>query len=567
MKNPIYTAERECQDCYKCVRSCPVKAITVKSGSAVVSPELCIYCGNCYRVCPVGAKKIRNDLPRAKQLIRTKKRCAISLSPSFISEYGEKSQNVISFLRKQGAEIISETALGAEFLNKALCELSYKDPKKSWIATACPVTVEYINLYRENLKSYMTPLASPMLLHGQWLKAKEKKEGDMGVIFIGPCLAKKKEADRNSAIIDVALTFEELDLWINEEGGTGEDTSEYDLPHAGNAVLYPLDGGMIASMDNKNPMFEYYSISGIDRIQQTFENLIGKEDEITGAFFECLACPGGCINGPGRISKSSFFRKKRDLLSVQRQRPIFQEEGSSLKIEHNYKETREINTVNFSEKDIERALRELDKEDKSQQLNCGGCGYNSCREFAISYLEGKSEKEMCAGNMRKLAQKKVNALVKTVPFGVVIVDHHSQIVEANGKFLSFFSDIGEMDYEEINKKIKGLPISNFTPMDKRIKKVLSNNQSFVERIDFNGFVYKATFFIIERERLAGIFFQDVTQPTLHRKTIVDKAEHVIRKNLESVQQIASLLGENAAETEIILNSVIEALQPGGDNQS
>lgn len=567
MKYPIYTAKRECQDCYKCVRSCPVKAITVKDGSAVVSAELCIYCGNCYRVCPVGAKKVRNDLPRAKQLLKTKKRCAISLSPSFFSEYGDQVESIIGFLRREGAEIISETALGAEYLNEALGELINENPAKSWISTACPVIVEYINLYRDDLQTFMTPLASPMLLHGQWLKKKEKSEGEIGVIFIGPCIAKKREADKNSSIIDVALTFEELNLWINSEGGVGTQTSTLDKPYAGNAILYPLGGGMIESMSNKNRPKESYSISGMDRIIKTFDYLIGREEEDTGAFFECLACPGGCINGPGRISESSFFREKRELFKIQKKRPKFSGNLIKLDTTHNYLEKKTISQTEFSEEQIENALKELDKEDKSQQLNCGGCGYNSCREFAISFLKGKSEKEMCAGNMRKLAQKKVNALIKTVPFGVVIVDHNYQIVEANGKFLSFFTEIGEMKYEEINQKIKGLPISNFSPLVNQIKMVLENTQSFEERIDFNGFVYKTTFFTIEKKRLAGILFQDVTQPTLHRKTIVNKAEQVIRKNLESVQQIASLLGENAAETEIILNSVIEALQPSKEKKS
>ena len=562
---PLYTEKRECQDCYKCVRHCPVKAISVNDGSALVTPELCIYCGKCYEICPVGAKKVPQEFNRAEQIIRLKESVYVSMSPSFFSEFSDRKDEVLSFLFAKGIAGVSETAIGAEYVSREIDRLLETKSDKKLISTACPVIVKLINLYYPALKDNMTAVASPMVVHGRYLK--EKFGPQTGVIFIGPCIAKKGEAREEGQAIDCALTFEELEKWMTESaGGPLRETISGPVPEdflevrSGKASLYPLDGGMIQSLSGKHGENHSYHISGIDRVMEILGEIESRLNDGEGAFFELLSCSGGCINGPARTGRMSFFKKSSLLFDNMKSRAPFPG-GENPAVYHDYRSTVPLNRVKFSEEEIEATLIGLDKRNKDDRLNCGGCGYNSCRDFAIAKLQGKAEKEMCAGNMRKQAQKKVNALIKTIPAGVVIVDHDKKIVECNSRFLDFFSETDLSDYQDMTDRAKGLSVENFGQISHQYSEVLFHRTEKEERIRYGDSVYKATFFTIEKDRLAGAIFQDVTQPSIRRGTIITKAEEVIRKNLESVQQIASLLGENAAETEIILNSVIEELKP------
>ena len=562
---PLYTEKRECQDCYKCVRHCPVKAISVKEGSALVTPELCIYCGKCYEICPVGAKKVPREFNRAEQIIRLKEAVYVSLSPSFFSEYDDGKEEVLDFLYEKGIAGVSETAIGAEYVSQEIDRLLAENEGGKLISTACPVIVNLINQYYPGLKDNMTAAASPMVVHGRYLK--ERYGAQTGVIFIGPCIAKKGEARDEGKTIDCALSFEELEEWMEESrSGPERKPAEGPLPEgfleikSKKASLYPLDGGMIQSLGKKKDNNRYYHISGIDRIMEVLEEIETIKDDGESAFFELLSCAGGCINGPARTGKLSYYKKTSLLYDNMKFRTHFSGTENPL-VYHDYRSTLPFEQKLFSEEEIEAILIGLDKRNRDDRLNCGGCGYNSCRDFAVAKLQGKAEKEMCAGNMRKQAQKKVNALIKTIPAGVVIVDQNKKIVECNSRFLNFFSETDLTDYQDMTDKAKGVSVENFGQFSQHYGEVLFHKKEKEERLRYGDAVYKATFFTIEKDRLAGAIFQDVTQPSIRRGTIITKAEEVIRKNLESVQQIASLLGENAAETEIILNSVIEELKP------
>jgi iron only hydrogenase large subunit-like protein len=568
---PLYTEKRECQDCYKCVRHCPVKAISVKSGSALVTHELCIYCGRCYEICPVGAKKVPSEIHKAEQILMSHESVYVSLSPSFFSEFADKEEEILSFLHRKGISGVSETALGAEFVSQAI-EKCLKEPSAGiLISTACPVIVNLINLYYPELKDNMTPIASPMIVHGRYLK--EKHGPETGVIFIGPCIAKKGEALNEGKSIDVALSFEELIQWMElEDNHTKKGEQETTFPvnfleiGAEKASLYPIDGGMIKTLKHNDPSERYYSISGIHRVRETLEEIKSLKEDGEKAFFELLSCSGGCINGPVRSGELSYFKKTSLLYdNLDKRSPLKKLKAPLLK--QDYRVGNPLKQPSYSEEEIEAVLIGLDKRNKEDRLNCGGCGYNSCRDFAIAKLQGKAEKEMCAGNMRKQAQKKVNALIKTIPTGVVIVDQDKKIVECNSRFLDFFCETDLTDYQDMTEKLKGVNVGNFGDFTEHYDDVLCRKKEKQERIYWENAVYKATFFTIEKDRLAGAIFEDVTKPSIRRETIITRAEEVIRKNLESVQQIASLLGENAAETEIILNSVIEELKPPAKKDS
>ena len=309
---PIYTEQTECQDCYKCIRQCPVKAIRVEDGHAAVVSELCIMCGNCVINCPAKAKHVRNDVPKARQLMKLKKRVIASLAPSFASEFPEyKPEQIVAALKKLGFWGVSETAIGADFVSAHLSEVfknesGKKDGQKLFLSSACPSVVNFIKQYMSNYAPYITDCASPLLAHARYLK---KTYGeDTCVIFIGPCIAKKSEAD-SFPEIDAAVTFENLRKWFELEGispaNCTPDENDVFIPqNAAQGALYPVDGGMIASVRNYGNPVRSMSVSGIRQIKEALEDL-NINDLTEPLFIELLACRGGCINGPVTERKSA----------------------------------------------------------------------------------------------------------------------------------------------------------------------------------------------------------------------------------------------------------------------
>ena len=226
---PLYTIKNNCLDCYKCVRSCPVKAIKIEDNSAQIIPELCIACGACYQVCPVKAKQPRNDLVRAKHLLNAGKDVYVSLAPSWITEFPEiKPEQMIAAIRRLGFKGVGETAVGAEEVSASVAKILEQSSGGLYISTACPAVVEYINKYMPEMSGHLTPLSSPLLAHCRMMK--ERLGHDIEIVFVGPCIAKKLEADRHPDLLNLSLTFGDLRQWFKDAGVSLTDirTSVYD---------------------------------------------------------------------------------------------------------------------------------------------------------------------------------------------------------------------------------------------------------------------------------------------------------------------------------------------------
>ncbi len=582
---PIYTELTECRDCYKCVRSCPVKAIQVNEGSAVVLKDRCIFCGRCVWVCPSHAKKVRNDVSRVKQFMKDKSRVIASLAPSFVSEFPGLEKQLLCALRKLGFSDVSETAIGATLVNAAVEEIARSHGGKCpYISTACPAVVQLVHKYFPEDVEKLLPVPSPLQCQSAYLR--QLYGQDIGIIFIGPCVAKKLEADQNPGYPDFALTFGELRQWLGEEGIILKDLEVGEEPKfvpakAGTSSFYPVEGGMIASLPwGRDPLqTQAVALSGTDPVLGALRHLHdgGPGSE---AFLELLACEGGCINGPGTRKDGSPADRKGEMqhFSSRRARAedVFTapEDFTNLLLKKGYGIMQSIGRVHeeemvdvapvyetHSEEEIAKALRELGKNSKADELNCGGCGYNSCREMAIAYLNGMAEMEMCVTNMRKAAQSKMDVLLRTIPMGVVIVDDSLKIHDCNAGFLNLFGELGFEPDEQALNMMKGLPLEQFVPFhDKFTEQFDAEGKTNQYRLHYKDKFLRVTFFTVSSQQLVGALFEDVTSPTVRRETVVKKAEDVIQKSLSTVQQIASLLGENAADTEIMLNSLIDAFK-------
>ncbi len=582
MLYPVYTETTNCRDCYKCVRTCPVKAIQIKDGSAVIIKERCIFCGRCVAVCPNNAKKIRNDLSRAKILMGTKDKVICSLAPSFASEYEGKEEKVLAALKRLGFAAVSETAIGAAFVSAAIDRYAKEhDGKCPWVSTACPSVVELVKKYYPQDLEYLAKVPSPLQTHCAYLR---KTYGeDIGIIFIGPCVAKKNEADIAPGYPDIALTWDEFATWMKDEGFSLDDADPADaLPFspakAGVSAFYPVENGQIVTSElwGKGAFCQdAVPLSGMGEIGQVFTKL-----DPSMPFLELLSCEGGCINGPVGNKSVSLAERKSAVVRFTRSRlasgeKLFtpDEDFVTEVLEKGYGLLKTVipqESVSFSrhftEEEIAQALLELGKTSKEDELNCGGCGYNTCRDMAVAYLSGMAEAEMCVTKMRKEAQSKVDVLLRTIPNAIVIVNKDLNIADCNLNFLRIFGDMDEAILDEsMLSLVNGLPLERFVPFYQKFSDEFYAQKRNQYRLHYKDKFLRVTFFLVEAGRLLGAMFEDITNPTVRRETVVKKAEDVIQKSLETVQQIASLLGENAAETEIMLNSMIDAFSVHNEN--
>lgn len=584
MVYPVYTETTYCRDCYKCVRSCPVKAIQIKDGSAVIIKDRCIFCGKCVAICPNSAKKIRSDLSRAQMLVKSKKRVICSLAPSFAAEFQGHEDAVLSAIISLGFSDISETAIGATIVSAAIDMYANEhDGKCSWISTACPSVVELVRKYYPEAVNRLAKVPSPLQTHCAYLRS--IYGNDIGIVFIGPCIAKKNEADTTPGYPDIAITFDELRSWLKEERINLDsiDTSNkvaFAPAKAGIATLYPVERGQIVTSKiwGEKPFCrDALALSGVNEIHDVLAQ--GRDND---PFLELLGCEGGCINGPVSDKCKSLAVRKNAIAQFTESRissgeKLFEPKEEFVRevLDKGYSilgGSQPASDTNFnkkfSEEEIKQALLDLGKSTKADELNCGGCGYNTCRDMAIAYLSGMAEVEMCVTKMRKEAQSKVDMLLRTIPNAVVIVNRDLNIADCNINFLKIFGDMDESLLDDsMLSLVSGLPLERFVPFYEKFSDEFYAQKRNQYRLHYKDKFLRVTFFLVEKNRLLGAMFDDITSPTVKRETVVKKAEDVIQKSLETVQQIASLLGENAAETEIMLNSLIDAFSVHSDSNS
>jgi len=556
----IYTEKRECQDCHKCIRECPVKAIRVQEGYARIVPELCILCGNCILACPSSAKQVRDDLPRAKELLASGRSVIASVAPSFVAQFpGVRSRQLVRALKQLGFFAVSETALGAQQVSANVLSLMRSEPRRIWISSACPAVVDFIGKYHPECEDAISPLLSPLLTHCRMLRM--HYGNDIAVVFIGPCIAKKKEAEQHPELLDAVLTFEDLERWLKEENiqlaSVVEAPGDGFAPeNAREGALYPIEGGVIPGVTATGDInrSQVMSFSGIANVEQALKGLTEWKPEHS-IFLELTACAGSCVNGPKSARNLSVARRRYEIVQFA-QPPAETPRRAELNIVQHYAPS-PVQQEEYTETQIRDALRTVGKYSEEDELNCGGCGYDSCREFARALIARNAERMMCATYTRKLAQKKANALLKKMPSAVVIVDEELKIIECNANFVRLFSD----DIEEA-KDLEGIALDSVIPFSHLFRRVLDAGDDIVSHdIRYQRSILNSSIFTIEPHSVLCGIFQDITEPIFQKEQIITRAREVIQKNLKTVQQIAYLLGENAADSEIILNSIVRSFSP------
>ena len=557
--------DANCKHCYKCVRNCRVKAISVKNEQAHIVRESCIHCGLCLEVCPQNAKTFASDIDRIKRFLRTGTHTVISLAPSFIGVLPfEKPGQIVDALLKLGFSEVRETAEGAVLVTKEYQKLLEEGEMENIITTCCPSMNDLIEKYHPSLTKYMAPVVSPMIAHGRMIK---KIHGeDTKVVFMGPCIAKKEEAigdQRVAGAIDAILTFEEFLDWIKDEGI--DIFKCEDKPVANPAVnvnrAYPVSGGVIRSIMAEELEETYHKlyVDGIDACMELLESM--ENGELDHCFVEVNICDGGCIKGPASKNwKSSFTRAKirveEQVKHVPAEKPVITD-GIVMKKKFGDRSKKQNLP---SEAEIKDILRRIGKTKKEDELNCGACGYSSCRAKAIAVYQGKAEVGMCLPYAVAKAESMSNVVMDETPNLVLIVNRELRICECNKLAQKFLG---------VNHK-EALESYIFEYIETQdIEEVLDTKEAIINRkIDHPQINLKAEQSIVYIEDLDSvlIIYQDISKQELAKEKrlnlkmeTVEMAQRVIDKQMMVAQQIAGLLGETTAETKVTLTKLRDSI--------
>ena len=560
---PIYTEPDNCQDCYKCVRECPVKAIQIEDNKAYIIEKRCIYCGHCTQVCPTGAKKIRDGRSRARLILNKYPRVILALAPSWAAEFdGLKAANLIAAARQLGFMCVSETAIGAELVSSRVSDYLKQAAPGVYISSACPVVVEYIRKYSAEHIDAITPILSPMLAHAKILK--QHYGEDTKVIFAGPCICKKLEADNYRDLVEVVITFKDLKGWLEKENILPEkcqptDTDRFVPWSAGKGSLYPIEGGMLPGIKSEEKKVVKMAFSDLSNIKDVIKNLDTKREKDT-IFLELLACKGGCINGPAKLSQQSLALKRYNIEN----RQVFADQTPLDNLE-NIDITTLYQRDNckpplHSEEEIKQALAAVGKLCPEDELNCSGCGYDSCRDFALAMLEGRAEENMCVSYMRKVAHDKATVLLQKIPTGVILVDNELKISDMNYFCANILGEEIKTIYEA-SPGLSGMDLENICSFTDLFRSVLNTGKEITERqIRDNEHVWLLSIYNIQPHRLVFGILQDLREPYVRQEWMLEQTREVIRKHMATVQQVACLLGENAAYTDATLRAIMSATE-------
>ena len=414
--NCLTLKKSNCKNCYKCIRHCPVKAIRFSGNQAHIINNECILCGHCFVVCPQNAKQIVDETEKAKVLLQSGDPVFVSLAPSFVANYpGVGIGAMARALKKLGFQDVEETAIGATMV-KTEYERMLREEARDVIITSCCHSINLlIQKYFPAALEYLADVVSPMQAHCLDIK---KRFPNAKTVFIGPCVAKKDEAEHYAGIVDAVLTFEELTQWLKSENIELE--KEMDENDFSRARFFPTSGGVLKTMTDRRPDFTYLALDGVENCIAALKEIVA--GKVHKCFIEMNACVGGCVGGP--IMEKYSTARIQDYLAVAsyagtKDFPVEQPHPLELKKGFNSIAQK---AVEPTESEIYSVLRQMGKFRPEQELNCGSCGYNTCREKAIAICQGKAEISMCLPYLKDKAESFSDTIVENTPNGLIVLN-------------------------------------------------------------------------------------------------------------------------------------------------
>ena len=557
MPNCLTLKKSNCKNCYKCIRHCPVKAIRFSGNQAHIIGNECILCGQCFVVCPQNAKQIVDETEKVKVFLQSGDPVVVSLAPSFVANYeGVGICAMRDALQKLGFYEVEETAIGATIVKNEY-ERMLKEDERDIIITSCCHSINLlIQKYFPAELEYLADVVSPMQAHCMDIKKRFPKAK---TVFIGPCVAKKDEAEHYEGVVDAVLTFEELTNWLKEENI--ELKTDMDSNEESRARFFPTTGGILKTMAQDAPGYTYMALDGIENCVDALKDI--ESGKIHKCFIEMSACVGSCIGGPV-MEKYHRSAPIKDYITIanyagNKDFDVVQPDNMELKKQFTYIEHR---LQQPSETEIYNVLRQMGKFKPSDELNCGSCGYNTCREKAIAICQGKAEISMCLPFLKDKAESFSDTIVKNTPNGLIVLNEELEVQQINEAARNI------MNIRSSTDVLGDLVVRIMDPADfmevRTTGRDIRNKKVYLA--EYKRYIEQSVVYDKDSHLLIGIM-RDITdeqnerekKESISRQT-VEVADKVVDKQMRIVQEIASLLGETAAETKIALAKLKESIQ-------
>ena len=556
-----------CKHCYKCVRGCEVKSIMIRDGHAYIMPNRCILCGQCLLNCPQSAKRVPSELSKVKKLIESGAPVIASLSSSYMGVLPYKTRGQVkSALKKLGFTNVCDAAEGAALATEEYVRLLEQGEMKNIITTACPSIVNLIEIHYPELIKYLAPVLIPSGIHTRMLHAEFGEAAK--VVVIGPCIAEK---EKNRVVKpDAVLTFEDLKQWLSEEQIEIEACEEepFEDREPGANLRYPVSGGLLTAVtatQKKPDKYRKFYVSGVKDCLDVCEAM--KTGEVAGCFIEMNACHGGCVNGPSTATSVSSFKVKLDLEAMLPKEPadlsLMHEAARQVEIHRTFVDRSQKERIP-TEEEIREILKKTGKMTPEQELNCGACGYPTCREKAIAVFQKKAEVDMCIPYLHDRAQSLSHLVMDTSPNLIMIIDDDMRIREC--------SVAAEMYFGVKPEAIKGKPLEDFINAED-VREVFRTHTSVHSRkviypdrnlVTLQNIAYIddgiATIIDVTREE------KQAKQEYAKKKATIDLAQNVIYKQMMVAQNIAGLLGETTAETKTTLMKLCSLIDDESESE-
>ena len=555
MSECLTLKKSNCKNCYKCIRHCPVKAIRFSGNQAYIIGNECILCGQCFVVCPQDAKQIVDETEKVKVLLQGEEPVIASLAPSFAANYaGVGIDGMRDALKQLGFTDAEETALGATMVKREYEHLLEEGQQDIIISSCCHSINLLIQKHFPKELPFLAKVLSPMQAHCQDIR---KRHPGAKTVFIGPCVAKKDEAAYYEGFVDAVLTFDELTAWFRSRHIEPERREKKD--ENSRARFFPTTGGILKTMTQENPAYTYLALDGVENCMAALRDI--ESGKIHHCFIEMSACAGSCIGGPVmekfRRSPVQNYMAVAEFAGA-KDFPV--EQPDELALQKTFAPI-ERKLPPPTEEQLREILRQMGKIRPEDELNCGTCGYNTCREKAIAVFQGKAEVSMCLPYLKEKAESFSDSIVKNTPNGIIVLNEKlevQQINEAARKIVNIRKDTDILG----DQVVRILDPADFVKVLETGRN-LKDHRSYLA--EYDRYVEQTIVYDKEYHLLVGIL-RDVTEEesvreqkeSISRQT-VEIADKVVDKQMRIVQEIASLLGETAAETKIALTKLKESI--------
>ncbi len=569
MNTVLTLSKSACNNCYKCIRICPVKAISFNDRRTKIEQSRCIACGKCFIVCPQNPQSNRNNLIKTKAYLANGKTLVASVDPAYVAYFGDDYKRFLGVLKHLGFQFIEEMTLGIDKVYEEYRRKILLKEQKYFITTTCSTMNLWVQKYYPELNPYMLQIVPPMIAHGKMLK--EKYGHHCKIVYFSPCIGTKVEFIEfiKEGAVDVVFTFYDLEKWLNKEGINLASVEERSFEDEGTneAKLFPTEGIFFPREVELLSEWDLIRAEGAGQCKEVLECM--KQGTLEPSIVELRFCKSGCITGSSfSRSKGNLFKRKKQIRRYSEAvvvKTIKESESVPFDFSRNFIDQKPEHRIPEGEV-LESILKEMGKMKRSDELDCGTCGYQTCRQKAVAIYNGMAQTYMCLPFMRNKSETISNLIFEHSPNFIFLVGrdlkirsinpaaiHHLQLKKNERDDLHLVSIIDFTDFVEVFETKKNIYGKKIHLEDKNLTGIL--NLLYIEKQDVILTILNDITKEEKREK----------EVLLMKKNTVEAAQHVIAKQMRVAQEIASLLGETTAETKVILTKLMElTLNQSGD---